>query len=213
MTDKIISFEEFRLKKQKAESENDPLMQVLKKDLREQEELVDWYLFHSHFNKYKLFLHSLFYNNHERLKGHNPNAGFIQIFKEKQIASIIDRTKGALEWLGRNYIIVDCKNKGIREIGRQLPFDKCNNYYDFHRLIQYVFLKTDYVLVFKELSKAKITLNKSATARSWLKINDDAHFKDISPRSDLIFIDYASFLEKSWEDLGLYIQVLPSNWV
>ena len=127
MAKNIISFEEFRLKKERAESENDPIMQVLKKDLREQEELVDWYLFHRGFNKYKLFLHSLFYNNHERLKGSNPNAGFIQIFKDKQIESIIDRTKDALEWLGRKFIIVDCKDKGIKEIGRQLPFDKCNN--------------------------------------------------------------------------------------
>ncbi|SDT92729.1 hypothetical protein [Desulfobacula phenolica] len=35
MTDNIISFEEFRLEKRKTESENDPIMQVLKKDLRE----------------------------------------------------------------------------------------------------------------------------------------------------------------------------------
>ena len=32
MKDKIISFEEFRLKKQQAQSENDPLMRVLKKN-------------------------------------------------------------------------------------------------------------------------------------------------------------------------------------
>ncbi|MFO7751353.1 MAG: hypothetical protein R6V54_14795 [Desulfobacteraceae bacterium] len=212
MTNNIISFEEFRLKKKKAESENDPIMQVLKRDLREQEELVDWYLFNRSFNKYKLFLHSLFYNNHERLKGSNPNTGFIQIFNEKQIESIVGRTKDALEWLGRNFIIVECKDKGIREIGRQLPFDKCNNYNDFYKLIQYALLKTDYVLVFKELSKSKVTINKSEIARSIIKINDDAHFKSIFPQSDILFIDYASFLEKSWEDLGPYIEILPSGW-
>jgi hypothetical protein len=95
MTDNIISFEEFRPEKKKAESENDPIMQVLKKDLREQEDLVDWYLFHSSFNKYKLFLHSLFYNNHERLKGSNPNAedSFKFLMKAKSTLSQAARKK------------------------------------------------------------------------------------------------------------------------
>lgn len=92
-----------------------PVIWGLKKDLREQEDLVDWYLFHSSFNKYKLFLHSLFYNNHDRLKGSNPNAGFIQIFNESQIDSISNRTEEALKWLNRRYILIDCKDKTIKK--------------------------------------------------------------------------------------------------
>ena len=213
MTDNIISFEEFRLEKKKAESENDPIMKVLKKDLREQEDLVDWYLFHSSFNKYKLFLHSLFYNNHERLKGSNPNAGFIQIFNESQIDSISNRTEEALKWLNRRYILIDCKDKTIKGIGADLPYEKCNSFYDFFRSLQYYLLETNHVLVFKELSKSKITRNKSDLTRSIIKINDDAHFKGITPLSDIIFIDHASFLQKAWENIGLYIEILPTHWV
>ena len=213
MRDNIISFEEFRLKKKKTESENDPIMQVLKKDLREQEDLVDWYLFHSSFNKYKLFLHSLFYNNHERLKGSNPNAGFIQIFNECQNNSILNRTEEALKWLNRRYIILDCKDKSIKEIGTNLPYEKCNSFFDFYKSIQYYLLQTDYVLVFKELSKSKITRNKSDLSRSIIKINDDAHIKGIIPLSDILFIDHASFLQKAWENIGLYIKMLPTHWV
>jgi hypothetical protein len=213
MTDNIISFEEFRLKKKKIESENDPIMQILKKDLREQEDLVDWYLFHSLFNKYKLFLHSLFYNNHERLKGSNPNAGFIQIFNECQNNSILNRTEEALKWLNRRYIILDCKDKSIKEIGNNLPFQKCNDFFDFYKSIQYYLLQTDSVLVFKELSKSKITRNKSDLSRSIIKINDDAHIKGITPLSDILFIDHASFLQKAWKNIGLYIKMLPTHWV
>ena len=91
--DKIISFEEFRLKKQKSDMEDNPISKVLNQDLRDQKDLLDWYLFHRSFNKYKLFLHALFYNNHERLKGVNPNAGFIQVFDEADINSIVKLLK------------------------------------------------------------------------------------------------------------------------
>lgn len=213
MTENIISFEEFRLKKKKNESDNDPIMQVLKKDLREQKDLIDWYLFHRSFNKYKLFLHSLFYNNHERLNGSNPNAGFIQIFDDCQINSISNRTEEALKWLNRRYIVIDCKDKGIKEIGANLPYEKCNSFYDFYKSLQYYLLQTNYVLVFKELSKSIITRNKSDLIRSIIKINDDAHIKKITPLSDILFIDHASFLQKAWENIGLYIEVLPTHWV
>jgi hypothetical protein len=186
---------------------------VLKKDLREQKDVVDWYLFHRSFNKYKLFLYSLFYNNHSRLKGVNPNAGFIQVFNEKQIDSVIERTEEALTWLDRKYIIIDCTGKSVRKLGTYLPYDKCNTYTDFFKLLQYYLLKTDYVLVFKEFSKSKLKRDKAATVRSIIKINDDAHFKEINPSSDIVFIDHASFLEKAWENLGLYIEVLPSHWI
>ena len=215
MADNIISFEEFRLKKKEAESENDPIMQILRKDLREQKDLIDWYLFHRSFNKYKLFLHSLFYNNHERLNGSNPNAGFIQIFNDCQINSISNRTEEALKWLNRRYIIIECRDKTLKEIGANLPHEKenCNNFYDFFMALQYYLLQTNYVLVFKELSKSKIARNKSDLTRTIIKINDDAHIKKINPSSDILFIDHASFLQKSWKTVGLYIEVLPTHWV
>jgi len=192
MTDNIISFEEFRLEKKRAESENDPIMQILKKDLREQEDLVDWYLFHSSFN---------------------TNAGFIQIFNERQINSISSRTEEALKWLNRRYILIDCKDKTIKGIGVNLSHEKCNSFYDFFKSLQYYLLETNHVLVFKEFSKSKITRNKSDLTRSIIKINDDAHIKGITPLSDIIFIDHASFLQKAWKNIGLYIEVLPTHWV
>jgi hypothetical protein len=208
--DKIISFEEFRLKKQQSEMEDNPISKVLNQDLRDQKDLLDWYLFHRSFNKYKLFLHALFYNNHERLKGVNPNAGFIQVFDEADINSIVKATEDALVWLQRKYLIFDCKDKGIRDIGKSLPVN-CNTLSDFMRSMQHYLLDTDHVLVFNGLSNSRINRNKADLTRSIIKINDDAHFKNISPRSDLVFIDQASFLEKKFKQLKIYIDILPSH--
>jgi hypothetical protein len=209
---KIISFEEFRLKKQKQdENDDNPINKVLNQDLREQKDLLDWYLFHRSFNRYKLFLYALFYNNHERLKGVNPNAGFIQIFDETHTQSIVKFTEDALIWLHRKYLIIDCRDKGIRSIGSVLPYEKCSTFSDFYRLIQHYLLDTDYVLVFIGLSQSRLNKDKGELNRSIIKINDDAHFKKISPRSDLVFIDQASFLEKNFKQLGTYIDILPSH--
>jgi hypothetical protein len=72
-------------------------------------------------------------------------------------------------------------------------------------------LDTDHVLVFNGLSKSRINRNKADLTRSIIKINDDAHFKNINPRSDLVFIDQASFLEKNFKQLKIYIDILPSH--
>ncbi len=37
----------------------------------------------------------------------------------------------------------------------------------------------------------------------------DAHFDKVDPKTDLVFIDYANFLQKIWENVGLYLQVTP----
>ena len=95
--DKIISFEEYRNKKSDTLSEEDNLLStILNKDLREQNDLLDWYSFHHLFNGYKLFLHSLFQRNHSN-KGINPRCGFIMAFTQKQIQMNIKYLVEALE--------------------------------------------------------------------------------------------------------------------
>lgn len=209
---KIISFEEFRLNRQGNNSPDNAVTQVLKKDLREQEDLIDWYLFHKSFNKYKLFLHTLFYNNHKRKKGVNPNSGFITIFDQNQIETITRLTEDALHWLNRKFIIVHGNGKNVRQLGESFPYETCRTYSDFYSILKNFLLNTDYVVIIKEFSKSKMQINKAGFARSLIKIIDDAHFHNTVPSADLIFIDYASFLEKSWKDIGLYLNILPSDY-
>ncbi len=210
---KIISFEEFRLKKEGNDSLRNAITQVVNKDLREQEDLIDWYLFHSKFNRYKLFLYTLFYNNHQRKNGINPNAGFIVLFDKKQIESTVKKVEEALKWLGRKYIIVDGNGKNLRQLGESFPYERCNTYGDFYSVLKYYLLNSDHVIIFKEFSLSKIKARKAGIARSLIKIIDDAHFHKISPLSDLVFLDYATFLEKSWDDIGLYLDIMISSYL
>ncbi len=110
--DNIISFEEYRRKKAGKNYREDDLSAIFRKDLREQEDLTDWYLFHNTFNKHKLFVHTIFYENHIQ-KIPNPNSGYVIAF-----------------------------------------------------------------------------------------------FDEIYPSSDLIFVDYADFLQNSWESVGTYLSIL-----
>ncbi len=57
------------------------------------------------------------------------------------------------------------------------------------------------------MSQSKIPTRKSWYARSLIKTNDDAHFRGIKPQSDILFVDYACFLQRSWSELGSYIDI------
>ena len=71
-----------------------------------------------------------------------------------------------------------------------------------------ILLKSNKVVVISGISKSKIASRKSDYARSIIKINDDAQLSNISPASDIVFVDSAAFLEKSWRQLNVYIKIL-----
>jgi len=81
---KIISFED-RKQKTGIHYKEDALSGIFKKDFREQADLLKWYLFHRNVNKYKLFVHCLFYENH---KNELPRR------KQRGIVKSIERPKG-----------------------------------------------------------------------------------------------------------------------
>lgn len=37
-----------------------------------------------------------------------------------------------------------------------------------------------------------------------------AHFDGIIPRANLIFVDYAAFLQKAWSTIGIYLNVVTA---
>jgi len=49
--DNIISFEEYRRKLRGVDYGEGPIAELFKKDLRDQQDLVDWYRFHHTFNR------------------------------------------------------------------------------------------------------------------------------------------------------------------
>jgi hypothetical protein len=80
-----------------------------------------------------------------------------------------------------------------------------------YQAIEELLLKTDNVLVINEFSKSKSKLDKGYALRDILKIVDDAHFKKIKPASDIVIIDYANFLQRSWTELSVYIRIISPN--
>lgn len=45
--------------------------------------------------------------------------------------------------------------------------------------------------------------------RSFLKITDDAHFKDVRTMSEVVIVDFASFLERNLGEIRPYVKIMP----
>ena len=203
----IISFEEYRKRRGGHSYREDALSRLFKKDLREQEDLIGWYQFHRRFNKHKLFVHSLFEENHQA-GNINPNSGFLVAFNRKQVLSHTSFVIEAVEWEKREYVLIKCAGKTYRQLSEKLSQFPVNTNYDAHGVFENFLLTTNKVLILQEFSKSKITGRKDNYARGLIKIADDAHFRKIYPSSDLIFIDYGDFLSRSWESIGPYLEIL-----
>lgn len=153
-----------------------------------------------------MFLYSLFDTNH-REGNINPNAGFFVSFTEEQITHNVDKIISALEWLDRSHILIEAKNCTFKEMAQQLYDTKPKNTHDAWLMFQETFLNSNQVVLVSNISQSKIPTGKASTALSLLKTNDDAHLRGIKPKSDILFIDHASFLQRSWSELGTYIEI------
>jgi len=199
-----ISFES--LKKQLIA---DKLTGRLMRDARIQKKLHDIYNFKSK-NKYTLFLAALFYENHRIMKGHNPNSGFLVGFDSNHITVISEQVQSALDGIGREYVIVEANGKSFANCVKSFTGKDYHVNHDAFADLKEMLLNANKAVVFKEFSKSKIRTRKEkcSVARSIIKILDDAHFSDVRPLSDLIFIDYADFLQHCWHSIGTYLKIM-----
>lgn len=206
--DNVISFANFKRTRFGDPLKENPLSKMMEKDLRDQNELIQWYIFHSMVNKHKLFVHTLFYENHKS-RGKNPNSGFVVCFQEDEMKFHAERIMEAVQWDNREGILISAEGKSVREIAKGITGIGYKDNYDAAIAIEDVLLNSDKVLVIQGLSKMKSSIgSKSGFARSLIKVLDDAHFKNIQPKADLIFIDSAKFLQNSWKDIGTYLNIL-----
>lgn len=206
MSDNIVSFEEYLKKKNKQVAIDKSFFEKLSEEIRSNPDLLEWINFQNLFNKHKLFLNSLYTANH--VSGDkNPNSGYFIAFEEEVVNHHIDKIKEANKWLGRNSIFVDAKNCVYRKIVEQITGELPKSNSEAYGVIKSVLHDTNNVLVIANISKSKLPSNKSAWARSIIKINDDAHFNGIKPDSDILFVDNAVFLERSWKQMGIYLEI------
>ena len=204
----IVSFEEYRKKKTGNNYQEDALSAIFKKDLREQTDLLQWYMFHNIFNKHKLFVHSLFYQNHVQ-RSKNPNAGFVVCYSDEQITANTSAIINAVEWEKRKSLLINATDKTYRQLGEMLTGFPHRENYEVIKSFKEVLLTADKVIVIQGLSMMKTTLeNKRRYAYGLIKVLDDAHFDGIIPKADLIFVDYARFLQDTWKNIGSYLNIL-----
>ncbi len=202
----VISFAEYLKNKNSKLSVDDDLISSLCEDIKNKPELIEWYRFQNTFHKHKLFLQSLFVAN-QRNDNINPNAGYFASFSEEQIRNNVKKIANALEWLGREYILLEAKNCTFKNMAKQLHGESPKRMRDAWLMFEETLLRSDKVLIITGISQSKIPSGKSWHARSLIKINDDAHFRGVNPRSEILFIDYACFLQRSWPELGTYLEI------
>ena len=202
----IISFSDFLEKKNKKSSLNKNLIDILSDDIKDKPELIEWFNFQNLFHKHKLFLQAMYTENHQS-NTPNPNSGYFIAFDNEQIKYHINKIIEANNWLGRKQIVIDATDCSFCQLVCQISNEKPkNNSHAFH-ILESLLLESDNAFIISNLSKSKLTPNKSSWARSFIKINDDAHFNGITPKSDILFVDSASFLERSWQDIGSYLEI------
>lgn len=145
-------------------------------------------------------------------KRQNRNQLYFMALEENGINRIAEKVRFFLEnsEYRKKHILLYCNEKTEKEIllliakYLKMPMTKNIEITYFFNVFKEALYYDDKVFVFVELSKSKIK-NVEGLYRSIIKIIDDAHFKDISPQSNIIFIDYASFLEKHYDYIGTYL--------
>jgi hypothetical protein len=156
-------------------------------------------------NRIKEFLFELFLINHKIKEGKNPLAGFLIEFDSAGLEGLAREVKASLKSLGREYILIDANGKTFIECINQSTGENYRVLHDAFEGLKEILLNSDKVIIFKEFSKCKLPTNKGSMVRSIIKIRDNANSD--GPLSDLLFIDYAEFLQKSWKHVCPYIKV------
>ncbi|MCL4440718.1 MAG: hypothetical protein M1609_09075 [Firmicutes bacterium] len=156
MSDNIFSFEEYREKKLGRKHGENPLDELFRKDLRDQRDLLDWYSFHNIFNKHKLFVHTLFLENHVDGRK-NPNSGYVVCYNGEQLKTNTKKIAEAIEWEGRNPVIVNATDKTFRQVGQTVTGLQHSDNYKTSKKIKDLLLRSNKVFVFHGISMMKGT--------------------------------------------------------
>lgn len=158
--------------------------------------------------KYQDFLVDQFRKN--RAAASNPDGLFFYGFSNDHLDEMAADIKLILNRMARPFVFVDCAGKRLRQIvlealgktegsvSLQAAWDEWEDTLQGGALT-FVLLRP---------SAMKDT-NRGATVRSFLKITDDAHFKDVRTMSEVVIVDFASFLERNLGEIRPYVKIMP----
>lgn len=159
------------------------------------------------------FLYSALWHNHEVARGKNPNAICLAAFNEEQIERLTDQTVYALEKLGKKISVIDAARKTSLAFYNEIAGTAFHATYEASEAVAEMLYREERVFAIKEFSKLEDT-HKASHMRSLIKVIDDAYLKDIHPKGDIVFVDHASFFERSFHTIGNYvwIRAITSPW-
>jgi len=145
----------------------------------------------------------------ENLNNENPNSIYVCGITASALNRYEDIVVSILKTLGKDYIVVDAKDKTISEFYKSFGVNGSNTDERCIEIYKNLIHEDSYIVI-KNLSKSKIA-NVDSTYRSLIKEIDDSWIHEkVYAKGSLIFIDYASFLEKHNEKLGY---LLKSNCI
>jgi len=199
---------DFEYSKRRLVSEK--IIENLMKNKRLKKALCDVYNSKS-INKYMLLLATLFYENHKILKEQMHRTGFLVGFNPEHIMSISQEVELILKNIRREYIFVEGKGKSFIDCIKSITGKDYYRNNDAFTDLKELLLNGNRVIIFKEFSNTKMQSKKEKNylIRSIIKIFDNIYPSNIYPLSDLIFIDYADFLQFCWYNIGSYLKVMP----
>lgn len=150
--------------------------------------------------------------NHIVMEGQNPNAIYLAGTTEDQLDKLDLAVREITEELKDNAAIqdfvgtifyLDARNKTYYQILNELAEHKASNSQEAYYHVEENLHNNNWLVVIRGMSQCK----ESAVPcmRELIKFLDDAHLSGVHPRSDLIFIDSAAFLERHWSTIGSYV--------
>jgi hypothetical protein len=157
-------------------------------------------------NYLEAFLNYSFLLNKKVDCGINPDSIYLAGFTEDHIEHLKNSALEIISETGRPILAVDCAGYTWRQAVSSAVHAEFKTNAEAYGYLERIQTETNSVLVLTGLSRCKVRA-PYGYARGLIKNIDDAHFKNIFPESDLIFIDYASFLEKHWDYIGSYLRV------
>jgi hypothetical protein len=138
------------------------------------------------------------------------NALFFVGFLPSHLDYLAKELKQIVSNLLREVKVLDARGKSLIQMSSEVTGLTVRTNYDAENSIRDHLANTDMALIIREISAANFTKHRrgeaGAQAQGLIKALDSLREASGRLRGDLIFVDYASFLEKSWDDLGVYIE-------
>lgn len=200
-----VDFERY---KQKLRSKGQPgiSLQDFETATEISQDRLGWFSLCSNFRGIELFLTELFYDNHKVRRGRNMDSAFIMGFTDQHLHEIEESTVAALKKLGRDCLWLDARGKSFIQIAQEAFSTPFKTNYDAYLAFKDLLTTTDKVVIMTGPSMSKKSVFPGVI-RDLVKTLDDAHLQGVHPSSDLIFIDYAAYLQEVWPLVGEYLKI------